>query len=308
MNRREFLKTSALTGGSLLMLQSAATAAAVVEPAAVKSAPDARPARQLTVAGLQMLASRDVNRNETRIRAAIDQAAGVKADFLVTPEGSLSGYYSGFDRLAVAAAADRLAHYAAQARVGLILGTCYKELAEPGRRWDAPASDKRQEFCYDQVRVYAPTGEFLGAYSKILLGSSLRQPGTGEMRDYVGGDLRTFTWNGLCFGVLICNDLWATPGSTTIANPYLPWQLKKMGAELIFHPVSTGHVARYRPYHESNQSLWAWSLGIPIVTTNAIHDLTSLTNCRSGVVDTSGNRICEAPDAGEQFFSHVLPV
>jgi predicted amidohydrolase len=126
------------------------------------------------------------------------------------------------------------------------------------------------------------------------------------MRSYVGGTLRTFTWNGICFGVLICNDLWATPGSTTIANPYLAWQLKEMGAEIIFHSVSTGHVPRYRPYHESNQALWAWSLGIPIVTANAVHDETSPTNGRGGVVGADGLRRSDVPDAGEQFFSEVI--
>lgn len=303
MNRREFLQASAVSSGSLLMSKAVAA-----DPAATTTAPAAMPtgARRLTVAGLQMLASRDVDRNARRIKSAIDQAAKARVDFLLTPEGSLSGYYNGFDRQKVAAAADQVAEYARQARVGLVLGTCYKELSAAGRRWDSPAAEKREEFCYDQARVYAPTGEYLGAYSKILLGSSLRQPGTGEMRAYVGGSLRTFAWNGIRFGVLICNDLWATPGSTTLANPYLPWQLKEMGAEVIFHAVSTGHVPRYRPFHESSQELWAWSLGIPVVVANAIHDKTSPTNCRSGVVGMDGLRSHEVPEAGEQFFSHAL--
>jgi predicted amidohydrolase len=190
--------------------------------------------------------------------------------------------------------------------VGLVLGTCYKEEEEARRTWDPTYPAKREEFCYDQVRVFSPTGEYLGAYSKILLGSSLQQPGTGEMKSFVAGSLRTFSWNGICFGVLICNDLWATPGSTTIPNPYLPWQLKKMGAEVIFHSVNTGHVQRYRPYHESSEALWAWSLSVPIVTVNALTDHTKPINCRSGVIGADGERKCEAPDVGERFFSHKI--
>ena len=70
--------------------------------------------------------------------------------------------------------------------------------------------------------------------------------------------------------MLICNDLWATPGFTTTSNPYLAWRLKTMGAQVIFHSVGTaGTPLLFRPYHESNQSLWAMMLNIPIVTTNA---------------------------------------
>jgi predicted amidohydrolase len=45
-------------------------------------------------------------------------------------------------------------------------------------------------------------------------------PGTGEMVEYGEGTLWTFDWNGYRFGILICNDLWATPGYT-MPNPYL---------------------------------------------------------------------------------------
>ena len=41
-------------------------------------------------------------------------------------------------------------------KVGLMLGTCYKE------------SRNGKEFCFNQVRVYTPEGDFKGAYSKIL--------------------------------------------------------------------------------------------------------------------------------------------
>jgi predicted amidohydrolase len=311
MNRRDFLKKSAISGGSALLLGQTIAAAEsdLAKPVAASavSSPEGKGApRQMTVAGCQMLVTKDIGRNERAIHEAIDQASRAKVDFLVTPEGSLSGYHSGFDRLAVTQAVDRVAQHAREVHVGLVLGTCYKEEEEARRTWDPKFPAKREEFCYDQVRVFTPNGEYLGAYSKILLGSSLQQPGTGEMKSYVAGSLRTFSWNGICFGVLICNDLWATPGSTTIPNPYLPWQLKKMGAEVIFHAVNTGHVARYRSFHESSEALWAWSLSVPVVTVNALTDDTRPVNCRSGVVGADGERLCEAPDLGPQFFAHQL--
>jgi predicted amidohydrolase len=302
MNRRDFIRNATVAGGSALLLgQRIARADPALAKRDDRSSPGAAAGehtnsspRELTVAGLQMFVTRDVKANEGVIHRAIDQAAGAKADFLLTPEGSLSGYSPDFDQAVVAGAVQRVAQHAKEFRVGLLLGTCYKETGG---------------YCYDQVRVHAPGGEYLGAYSKILLCSSLDRPGTGEMRDYVAGTLKTFSWDGITFGVLICNDLWATPGYTTTSNPYLAWQLKSMGARIIFHAVNaTGpEYLRYRPYHETNQNLWALGLKIPIVTTNAV-DGANPTNCRAGVIGPDGERRHIAGEVGEQFFSYKLVI
>jgi hypothetical protein len=141
MNRRDFIKNSAFPVGSALLLGQTIAAAGnqAAEPAEKVAAPspEANPApRQLTVAGIQMEVSRDLERNERAIHEAIDQAARVKADFLLTPEGSVSGYYDGFDCVAVNRAIDRIAQHGKEAHVGLVLGTCYKEEEEARRTWD----------------------------------------------------------------------------------------------------------------------------------------------------------------------------
>jgi predicted amidohydrolase len=319
MNRRTFVSKGVVAGGAALLLgQKIARGSAEPEgphanPVGAGSAaesPVAPAPVKLTVAGLQMVVSTDVEANEKAVHRGIEKAAAARADFLLTPEGSVSGYYPGFDGAAVTAAVQRLARHARESRVGLLLGTCYKEMAEDAPspfelHLDPSARGQRQELCLNQVRVYEPGGEYLGAHSKILLTSTLRHPGTGEMRDYVAGTLRTFSWRGVCFGVLICNDLWATPGYTTTPNPYLAWRLRQMGAQVIFHAVNSGFVQFYRPYHEMNQALWAGALGIPIVAANASHEVDPV-NCRSGVVGPNGERKNEAPDIGEQFFSCEL--
>ncbi|MCL5669981.1 MAG: carbon-nitrogen hydrolase family protein [Acidobacteria bacterium] len=320
MNRRGFISNVAISGSSALLfgqkIAQANERSSQDRETSVSLASSGEPGRgasprELTVAGFQILASKDVQANERAIHQAIDQAAGVKADFLLTPEGSLSGYYPDFDRVAVADAVERLAQHAKELRVGLLLGTCYKEMEEETPRSVAQqlgASAQRHEYCYDQVRVYAPSGEYLGAYSKILLCSPIYHPGTGEIRHYVTGTLRTFTWDGICFGVLICNDLWATPGCTITPNPYLAWRLRTMGAQVIFHAVGTaGTPLFFRSYQESNESLWAMMLHIPIVTTNANDGITP-SNCRAGVITPDGERQCLAHDMGEQFFSCKLPI
>ena len=247
--------------------------------------------RVLRVSGLQMLVSRDVAQNEKRILRAVDLAADQGADFLLTPEGSLSGYYAGFDGPEVASAVERVADRAREVEVGLALGTCYKEL-EDG-----------VEYCYNQVRVYAPEGDYLGAYAKILRTSSLNHPGTGEMAEYVEGVLRVFDWNGVRFSALICNDLWATPGYTVMPNPYLPWKLQQLGAQVLFHAVHSGHHQRNRAFHESSVDLWAYALKMPIVEVNALEDSDRPINASSGLVGRDGHRTLIVPDVGEQFFT-----
>jgi predicted amidohydrolase len=298
LGRREFIQTAAATA-----LVGALHGAAAED----KPRPQTAASRQLTVAGLQMLVSHDLAQNEEAIRSGITAAAEKKADFLLTPEVALTGFGSQFEREPVVAAAARLAEHAKKLRVGLLLGTGYKELEDSARAWVPRKAPQQEEYCYNMVRVYAPDGEFLGSHAKILLSSSLRHPGTVEMKDYIGGTLRTFAWNGLRFGVLICNDLWATPGSTSLPNPYLPALLKQMGAELIFHAVNSGHDPIYRPFHETSQALWARALHVPIVTANAVKSHETPTNCRSGVISPDGEHIHLAPDSGEDHvFTYPL--
>jgi predicted amidohydrolase len=122
------------------------------------------------------------------------------------------------------------------------------------------------------------------------------------MVDYVEGELKTFSWKDLRFGILICNDLWATPGYTTIPNPYLPWKLKQMGAQFIVHCINSGTAQKYRPFHESSAELWALSMKIPILEVNAAHEEEKI-NARSGLINAAGERVLDVPDSGSRFFT-----
>lgn len=240
----------------------------------------------LRVAGLQMNVSDDISTNKNRILTAIREAAAGKASFLITPEGSLSGYRSTFDQKELAPALNEVLGLARELNLGLMLGTCFKD---------------EEGLCYNQVRIYSPEGTFLGAHSKILVCSPVDQPGTGEMAQYTPGTLQVFEWNQLRFGALVCNDLWATPGYTTILNPYLPLKLKEMGAQVIFHAINSGTSQRYRPFHESSAELWALHLGIPIVEVNAAYG-DKKGNAQSGLIDRQGARLVRVPDFGERLF------
>jgi predicted amidohydrolase len=248
----------------------------------------------IKIAGLQMRVTRDIDANERRILDGIEKAAQNGADFLATPEGSLSGYRADFERVVLIEALERVVAAARKAKVGLALGTCFKEKQGTSER------------CYNQIRFYAPEGEYLGSHSKILRCSPLDYPGTGEMNHYVEGRLRTFTWRGIRFGALICNDFWATPGFTTKPNPYLPWKLRQMGAQVIFHAINSGSSQQYRQFHESSVELWAKALKIPVIEVNAAAPEGKQVNATSGVVGPDGQRVLRANDTGERFFVHKL--
>jgi predicted amidohydrolase len=235
---------------------------------------------RLRAAGLQMDVSQDIARNQGRILAALTEAAGMGADFLVTPEGSLSGYHSRFEQPELAAALNEVVTRAAHLKIGLMLGTCFKN--EDGS-------------CQNQVRIYSPDGGFLGAHSKILVCSP------GEMLEYRPGDLHVFEWKGARFGVLVCNDLWASPGYTTIPNPYLALKLKEMGAQWIVHSINSGSRQDYRKFHESSAELWAQNLNIPIMEVNAAQGKEKI-NASSGLIDSLGLRAQAVPDSGEHLF------
>ena len=239
---------------------------------------------EIRLAGLQMLVVSDISKNKEQILQGISNAAREGASFLVTPEGSLSGYTSNFNQEDVAHALEEVKAAAQKMKVGLMLGTCFKEII------------KGKEYCFNQVRVYTPEGQSLGAYSKILRCSELDVPGTGEMAEYAEGTLKTFEWEGCRFGILICNDLWATPGYTTMPNPYLPWKLQQMGAQFIVHCINSGTAQKYRPFHESSAELWALSLHIPIMEVNAAQE--ERINAQSGLIDAQGMRELRVPDTG----------
>lgn len=247
----------------------------------------------LVIAGLQMNVSRSIAENESTIIRHLNSLKDKNVDFLVTPEGSLSGYNSEFNGHELKVALAKVVSVAKSVNVGLILGTCYKD------------SVHGREYCYNQARVYLPDGTFLGEYSKILTCSPLNNPGTGEIMEYVRGEVKTFSVKDIELGILICNDMWATPGYTTTPNPYLPWKMKEAGAEIIFHIINSGTDMGYRIFHEASVELWAKTLEIPIVEVNAAHGIEEI-NAGSGVISKEGERMKSVINKGEQLFIHNI--
>jgi predicted amidohydrolase len=254
--------------------------------------------KSLKVAGVKMLVSNDINANIEAIKKAIDYALQEKADILLTPEGSLSGYNPDFNKEEAKNALEEIVHYASRAKVGLALGTCFYE------------DDNK---CYNQIRFYDAEGNFLGFHSKILRCGDFGDCIKGEINSYSTTPLRTFEFKGIIIGGLICNDLWANPACTTLPDTHLSQQLSKMGARIIFHAVNGGRSESelsdiFWDYHSTNLRIRAMSGGIWVVTADNSYPLNLRSSAPSGVINPEGKWVCETEAKGVQYFSYTIEI
>lgn len=254
---------------------------------------------KLRIAGLQMpVDDHDVAANARRICAGIRAAAAERADVLLTPEGSLSGYRPDFDVTAVAAALAQVTAEAQRCGIGLALGTCFRE--DDGR-------------CYNELRFYRADGEHLGFHTKILRCAHLpvAKPGD-ELNHYATRELRTFEWApGIVVGGLICNDMWANPECTPMPDVHLVQQLAARGARVIFHAVNGGRDgsewARVNwQYHEANLRMRARAGGVWIATVDNAFPAHLDCSAPCGVVAPDGSWACRTEARGERMFVHTV--
>ena len=252
----------------------------------------------LRAAAAQIPVTPDVAANRDAILRAVAFAASEKADILLTPEGSLSGYVHTFDSEALTEALRSVTRAAREAGVGLALGTCYVEPTD-GR-------------CYNQVRFYDPAGEYQGFHAKVLRCGTLATPSRGEIEVFATAPLRTFTARNVQVGALICNDLWANPMCTPQDDPHLTQRLAELGARIIFHAVNGGRGTPFSPlcwqYHESNLRLRAAAGRLWIVTVDSCFPPDTPCSAPSGVVTPAGEWKLQAPRRGEHFFACDLEI
>ena len=253
----------------------------------------------IRIAGAQMRVTENIQANCETILRAIDFAITERADVLLTPEGSLSGYTPQFDQSAVDAALFNITSRARAAGLALALGTCYIEPDD--------------NLCYDQVRFYAGDGAYLGFHTKILTCGTLTDPPVGEINDYAHKPLGTFELNSITVGGLVCNDMWANPGCTPVPDPHLTQQLSRMGAQIIFHAVNGGRngsdlskVAWW--YHESNLRMRALAGKLWIVTVDNCEPLHLPCSAPSGVINPQGEWEYQSPVQEEHFFAVTISV
>ena len=91
----------------------------------------------LIIVGLQMNVSRSIAENERTIIRHLNSLKDRNVDFLITPEGSLSGYTSEFNGQELKESLAKVVSAAKSVNIGLILGTCYKDTVNS------------KEYCYN---------------------------------------------------------------------------------------------------------------------------------------------------------------
>jgi predicted amidohydrolase len=247
---------------------------------------------KIRVAGAQIPVLGDIGCNKDSIEMALDYAIEEKADILLTPEGSLSGYHPHFDQKQVDEELSYILERAKKAHLGLALGTCYKE-----------PSDSE---IYNQIRFYDKNGAFLGFHSKIL-------KTTGESSHYKSSPLRTFQFENLTIGGLICNDLWANPGCTVEPDPHLTQELANRGAKIIFHAINGGRsddpfMETVRQYHESNLLMRANAGKIWIVCVDNCFPFGVKCSAPSGVINPEGKWVFKAPLLNDHCFVYDIEI
>ncbi len=151
-----------MTGFAKIILSALPTVLALA-----LSASSTQADQTLKVAVAQIPVKQDIAENAATIHRALDVAIRDKADILLTPEGSLSGYTPKFDQAETVKHLAAIVKRASGARVALALGTCFTE-----------PDDKK---CYNEIRFYDANGNFAGFHTKTLLCGSLTVPSKGEI-------------------------------------------------------------------------------------------------------------------------------
>lgn len=90
-------------------------------------------------------------------------------------------------------------------------------------------------------------------------------------------------------------------------DPHLLLQLKKMGAQIVFHAVnglrdrSERSQVVIRAYHESNLQLRAQSAQLYVVTVDNAEPASAPNSCAGGVLDPKGRWAMRLCTTGEQY-------
>ena len=269
--------------------------------------------------GCQIAIAHDVSKNVETLKRAIDWAAENNVEYLITPEGALSGYFdnalSDENWPKVKKGEEEIVAYATSKEVGLGLGTFWREPEVTGT------------INRNQTRFYNWMGHFEGSYNKIMLiESDIVIP--GEDTAIMGGEHKTIKLTPKSspqsffqVGVLICNDFYGENREGTALARRALYSLKNMSrpVELIIHPtfglrgyevhddLDEEIMKTYELWHENHVKQLSYSASMSVLTVDTISDFTgqlppNIDTSSPGGVVVNGKTIVSAPRRGEQYF------
>jgi predicted amidohydrolase len=257
------------------------------------------------IAGAQIPVTKDIYTNVKHIKTAIDWANKNKVDFLLTPEGSLSGYmnsYEELERMPLIEQEIEIVKYAAQKGVGLVLGTEYIKNIPTGK------------VKVSQVRYYNDSARLIDAYDKqMVIPAEYAYAGNSpEYAIILDGYGQHGAYN-FKAGTFICNDVWGQLNGKQIIITDLMFY-KEQQADIIFH-ASNGfrgsevgdeyNNIKLKEYADIN--LWMHSrFDIPIVTVDNCYKnngdfYDGPTSSTSGII-LNGEWLVKAADSGTDYF------
>ena len=256
--------------------------------------------------GAQIPCTDSLENNLEILKKSIDWASKNEVNYLLTPEGSLSGYIKDFDSRNgltfddILSAEKSLIEYSKEKNVGLILGTMWIE-----NHTTTPHRENQQRF-------YSPKGEFLGKTNKTYIIPEYDQTVPNGHIDNVILSHQSTELSALG---LICNDFWGGPIENKVSLPMLAPQL---GSHIILHSTN-GYRSEDKNYssltndwHNGCLRIFSWSLNLPIITVDncwTMHgkEWQGSTSSESGVL-IKGQWKTSVPRTGTQYFYYDFSI
>jgi N-carbamoylputrescine amidase len=263
-----------------------------------------RPAREVTVAALQMSCGWDREANIARGEELVREAAARGARIILLPELFETPYFcieqdSRHLRLATTAEANpAIRHFRTVAReLGVVLPVSFFERAGPAY--------------FNSVAIVDADGSMLGIYRKTHIPNG---PGYQEKNYFSPGDTGFRVWDTAYgrIGVGICWDQWF-PESARI--------MVLQGAELLFYPTAIGTEpppalpVNSREHWQRTQQGHAAANLTPLVAANRYGLERSLQDPQhlylefygsSFIADAMGAKVAEAPESGDAVLVHTF--
>lgn len=255
----------------------------------------------MILAGAQIPVTPDLDFNYREISQAIEWAGKNNVDYLLTPEGALSGYgnviRSNEERNKLLYLEQQLIEESSYYNINLCLGTIY---------W---SEELRGDLRRNQIRFYDKQGNFCGAVNKQML-IPMDTVIPGETFDIIDVDNKKVTG-------LICNDMWGEYKNKTIATSSMRF-FSANNVEILFHATNgpkgdvLGDIIKQkRLYDWCESNLYMQSLfGIPIVTVDSTTTLSgepidNYTSSPSGIL-SNGEWLVQCPPNKKHYFKYEI--
>ena len=260
--------------------------------------------KNVRFAGAQLPCSNILENNIKTIKAAIDWAVENQVDYLITPEGSLSGYIENFDVPELVDALTEIEQYATN-KVGLCLGTLWVE------------NENGIDVKRNQIRFYTKSGALIQAIDKTIITPYDSTIGIIASNDnsvvpFLDQQLDNHDMP-LLAGAFICNDFYGRDH-----YPNLTRMSYANGANIFLHATNADrdvgklYDSVLSDWHNAHLRNTSYLAGIPVITVDNCYKMNGEewdgpTSSQSGVL-IGGEWVVTVPRYGTHYFYYDFPL